>query len=236
MLLGETSAQIFIRPLKGERILEQSKRMGLDSLPLVFLVSLFTGMILALQTAYMMKRLGSEIYIANIIFVSLVRELGPVLISLIIAGRMGAAITAEIGTMKITEQIDALKSLAVNPIKFLVVPRFLSLLFILPLLVIYGYLVGILGGFFICVYRLGIGPRLYLDMGFGALSLKDIFSGLIKSVFFAMIIALVSCFEGLKVEGGAEGVGRATTQSVVITFMLIIAFDCLFSALFYFVF
>lgn len=236
-LLGiETIFWIFIPPIKKERIFEQAKRIGLDSLFIVSLVAFFTGMILALQTAYLMKKLSSEIYIASIIALSLTRELGPVLTALIVAGRSGAAITAEIGTMTVTEQVDALRTLATNPVKYLVVPRFISLTFMLPILTIYADLVGMFGGYLIGVNRLSISPSMYISTTFDTLVNKDIFTGLIKTVFFGMIIALVACYEGLKVEGGAEGVGKSTTVSVVTTFIFIIVADCFFTALFYFFF
>lgn len=226
---------MLVPPYKKERIFIQSKNIGVDSLPIVSLVALFTGIILALQTAYQMQKLSSEIYIANIVAVSLVRELGPVLTALIVAGRNGAAITAEVGTMRVTEQIEALYTLAANPIKYLVVPRFISLAIMLPLLTLYSDAIGIFGGYFICVNRLGIPSHLYMSMTYEALSLKDLFTGLFKTVVFGMIIALVASLEGFRVEGGAEGVGKATTSSVVKTFIMIIAADCFFAALFYFI-
>ena len=164
------------------------------------------------------------------------RELGPVLTALVIAGRVGASITAELGTMKVTEQIDALRTLAANPVKYLVVPRFLALIVMLPILTVYSDFIGMLGGYIIGVYKLLIGSTIYIKMTFDTLALKDIFTGLFKSVVFAGIICIISCYEGFMTEGGAEGVGKATTFSVVTSFILIIAADCLFTALFYFVF
>ena len=226
----------FIPPLKKERIFEQAKKAGVDSFPIISTVALFIGIILALQTAYQMQRLGSEMYIASIVALSLVRELGPVITSLVVAGRVGAAITAEIGSMQVTEQIDALQTLATNPIKYLVVPRLLALTIMLPILTLYADIIGIFGGYFICVYRLGISSSMYLNITFDSLLFKDLFTGLFKTIFFGMIIAFVSCYEGFNVEGGAEGVGRATREAVVTTFILIIAADSFFTALFYFIF
>jgi phospholipid/cholesterol/gamma-HCH transport system permease protein len=167
--------------------------------------------------------------------VSLTRELAPVLTALIVAGRVGAGITAEIGSMTVTEQVDALRAFAVNPVKYLVVPRFLALVIMLPLLTVFSDLIGMLGGFVICVYKLFISPTLYFTMIIEALTVKDIVTGLIKTVFFGMIIALVGCHQGLNVESGAEGVGRSTTIAVVISFILIIVSDCFFTTLFYFI-
>jgi len=234
-LATQTFYLAFIPPLKKERIFEQAKKAGIDSLPIVSLVGLFIGVILALQTAVLMQRLGSEMYIASIVALSLVRELGPVITALVVAGRVGAAITAEIGSMQVTEQIDALETLAANPIKYLVVPRLLALSIMLPILTLYADIIGILGGYFICVNKMGISSSMYLNITFDALLFKDLFTGLAKTVFFGMIIAFVSCYEGFNVEGGAEGVGKATTRSVVTTFILIIAADCFFTALFYFI-
>lgn len=226
----------FLPPFKKDRFFEQAKKTGYDSFPIVSLVALFIGFIFALQTAYFMQRIGSEIYIASMVALSIVRELGPVITALVIAGRVGASITAELGSMQVTEQIDALETLATNPIKYLVVPRFLALTIMLPLLTLYADVIGIFGSYLICVYKIGISSSLYWQVTFDALLYKDLFTGLLKSVFFGMIIAFVSCYEGFNVEGGAEGVGRATTRSVVTTFIMIIAADCFFTALFYFIF
>lgn len=233
-LTVQTLLLVPAKPMGVRRVFEQAKKIGLDSLPIVSLVSFFIGMILALQTAYVMQKMSSEIYIASIVAVSLTRELGPVITSLIVAGRSGAGITAELGTMSVTEQVDALATLGSNPIKYLVVPRYLALTFMLPVLTLFADAIGIFGGYLLCVYRLSIRSNMYLNMTFHSLVYKDLYTGLIKTFFFGMIIALVACYEGLNVKGGAEGVGKATTKSVVNTFILIIAADCFFTALFYF--
>lgn len=193
-------------------------------------------MIIALQMAYQMVKLGAELYIPNVVAVSMTRELAPVLTALIVAGRVGAGIAAEIGSMAVTEQVDALKAFAVNPVKYLVVPRFFGLVLMLPVLVIFADLVGILGGYVICVYKLGITPALFLNNVTNAVDPQDIITGLVKTVFFGAIIALVGCHQGLHVKGGAEGVGKATTVAVVISFILIIMTDCLFTTIFFFIF
>ncbi|MCM8780218.1 MAG: ABC transporter permease [Candidatus Omnitrophica bacterium] len=235
-LLGIRTFSALVRYAPNKlRLLQQAKRIGIESFPLVSLLAFFQGVIFALNTAYQMKRLGSEMYIAGIISVAMARELGPVITALILAGRIGAAITAEIATMQVTEQVDALRTLANDPVRYLVVPRFLAFTVMLPLLTIYANAVGILGGYMICVHKLNIASRLYLNITFDSLLFKDLFVGLIKAAAFGMIVALVSCFEGFSVTGGAEGVGKATTRSVVSSFILIIAADCLFTALFYFV-
>jgi len=235
-LAFQTVYWLCVPPLKKQRIFEQAKKAGLDSLPLVSLIAFFLGMILAFQISYLMRRLGSEMYIATVVSLSIVRELGPVITALVVAGRVGAAITAEIGSMQVTEQVDALETLATNPVKYLVVPRFLALTIMLPLLTLYADIIGIMGGWVVSVFKIGISSRLYLNISFDSLLYKDLFTGLIKTVFFGMIIALVSCFEGFNVEGGAEGVGRATTRCVVFSFILIIICDTFITAFFYFIF
>ncbi len=224
--------QAFIPPYNLRRIFVQAKNAGVDSLPIVSLVSFFIGVIMALQTAYQMQRLGSEMYIASIVAVSLVRELGPVITALIIAGRVGAAFAAEIGSMQVTEQIDALETLASNPLKYLVVPRFIALALMLPILTIYADMIGIIGGHLICVHKLGISSGMYWRLSFQSLAFRDLFTGLSKTVFFGMLIAFISSYEGFNVQGGAEGVGRATTRAVVFTFIAIIIADCFFAVLF----
>ncbi len=235
ILMGQTLFWVPMPPVRRRQIFEQMAKIGVDSLPIVFLISMFTGMVLALQSAYQMQRFSAEMYIASLVAFSMTRELGPVLTALILAGRIGASITAELGTMKVTEQIDALETLATNPIKYLVVPRFLALIVMLPFLTIYSDIVGILGGYIVGVYKLGISHSMYMKNTWQPLKYKDVFTGLVKSFFFGIIICIVACYEGMKAEGGAEGVGRSTTTSVVVSFILIIASDCFFTALFYFV-
>lgn len=236
LLFCRTVITAMTPPFNAYRFLAQAQRVGPGSFLIACLVALFVGMIMALQMAYMMIKLSAEIYIPNVIAVSLTRELGPVLTALIVAGRVGAGITAEIGTMVVTEQVDALKAFAADPIRYLVVPRFLALGVMLPVLTVFAVFVGVFGGFLICNGKLSISPHMYWTMVSDALVIKDIVTGLIKTAFFGMIIATVCCFEGLNVKGGADGVGRSTTLSVVRAFILIIASDCLFTFIFYFLF
>jgi phospholipid/cholesterol/gamma-HCH transport system permease protein len=236
LLFINTLGTAFKRPFNSRPIWQQMNIMGVKSLPIVSLIAIFTGMVLAFQTAYYMQQIAAQIYVASLVALSMTRELGPVLTALIVAGRVGASITAEVGTMKVTEQIDALQALATNPIKYLVLPRLVALTFMLPILTVYADVIGMAGGFLIGVWKLGIGPTLYLRLSFEALVFKDVFSGLLKSFLFAIIISIVACYEGLMAEGGAEGVGRATTLSVVNSFIMIIACDCALTAVFYFIF
>jgi phospholipid/cholesterol/gamma-HCH transport system permease protein len=235
VLMSQTLFWTPVPPFRRKQVFEQMSKIGVDSLPIVSLISLFTGMVLALQSAYQMQKMSAEMYIASLVALSMTRELGPVLTALIVAGRVGASITAEIGTMKVTEQIDALDTLATNPIKYLVVPRFLALIIMLPLLTLYSDVIGGFGGYIIGVYKLNISHAMYMKNTWSPLKYKDVYTGLIKSFFFGVITCIIACYEGMTADGGAEGVGKATTSSVVVSFILIIASDCFFTALFYFI-
>lgn len=219
---------------KVESIFVQTVFVGVKSILIVFFVAFFTGIVIAMQSAYQLAKLGGTIYVAAMVSVSIARELGPVLTALVVAGRVGAAITAELGTMKVSEQIEALETLALNPIRFLVVPRFLALLLMLPCLTIFSDIVGIGGGFLVGVYNLGLNPYRYIDVSFDFMVWKDVWTGIIKSVTFAIIISMIGCYMGLNTRGGAEGVGKSTTVSVVTSFILIILFDCIWTGIFYF--
>jgi len=234
LFFGETIFWLFHPPFRVKEVLRQAEKIGVSSLPIVSLISLFTGMVLALQSAYQMQKVQAEMYLASLVALSMIRELGPVLTALIVAGRCGAAISAEIGTMKVTEQVDAMETLATNPINYLVVPRFWALLISLVTLTIYADFVGILGGYIVGVHKLHIPHHMYVKMTFDPLSQSDVRNGLYKSVVFALIICIIACFEGMRAKGGAEGVGKATTSSVVRSFVLVIAADCLLTAFMYF--
>ena len=234
-LLLQTLLAIAVPPFRSKQIYEQMVKIGVDSLPIATLTSFFIGVVLAFQSAYQMRRVNAEMYIPSLVSISLCREIGPVLTALVVAGRVGASIAAELGSMKVTEQIDALETLATQPVKYLVAPRFLALFTMLPLLTVYADAIGIFGGYVVSVYKLGLTHALYVRMTFEPLVLKDIFTGLFKTLVFASIISIVSCYEGMRVEGGAEGVGAATTKAVVLSFILIIMSDALFTVLFYFV-
>ncbi|MBI2104305.1 MAG: ABC transporter permease [Candidatus Omnitrophica bacterium] len=235
LLLAKTVRGAFARPLRAQAVVYELWKVGVKSWFIVALSSLFIGMVLAFQSAYQMQKLAAEIYIAGLVALSLVREIGPVITALIVAGRVGSAIAAELGTMKVTEQIDALVTLAADPVRYLVVPRFIAMVVAVPLLTLWSDVVGILGGFLVGTLKLGIQPSLYWKMTTLPLMLKDLSSGLLKAFVFGIIICVVSCFEGFRTEGGAEGVGRSTTVAVVVSFILIIAADMLCTAVFYFV-
>jgi len=235
LLFAQTVGGWLMRPLRMRPVIYELWKIGVQSWFIVAVSSLFIGMVLAFQSAYQMQKLAAEIYIASLVALSVVREIGPVITALIIAGRVGSAIAAELGTMKVTEQIEAMVTLAVDPVRYLVVPRFIAMIIALPLLTLWADAIGILGGFLIGTMKLNILPSLYWKMTTIPLVFKDLFSGLLKAFIFGMIICTVSCFEGFRTEGGAEGVGRATTVAVVTSFILIIAADCLCTAIFYFV-
>ena len=221
------------RPLRWGATIVQMVTIGVNSLPIVATITFMVGLIIAMQSAYQLERFGAEIYVADLVGVSVTRELAPLITAIIVAGRSGSAIAAEIGSMKVAEELDALKTMAVNPVHFLVVPRTLAMIIVVPCLTVLADLLGILGGLLLGVTSLKISWIAYLNETADALQLKDFVSGLIKSFFFAAIIAIVGAFEGFNVEGGAEGVGKATTTAVVRSIFLIIIADMLFTALFY---
>lgn len=234
LLFVDTLRMLFKTPLRWKLTLQQMYRIGVTSLPLVFLTALFTGMVLSLQSAYQLQLFAAEQFISDLVALSITRELGPVLTAMVVAGRVGASIAAELGTMKVTEQIDALKSLAVDPIRYLVVPRFVAAVLMLFMLTVYADVIGMLGGYLIAVFKLGMSSHQYMERSFEVLVIKDVMTGLIKAFFFGGIIAIVGCYFGFRASGGAEGVGRATTIAVVISLVMIISSDALFTAVFYF--
>ncbi len=234
LLFARTVACAFMPPLRLKQTLEQMVKIGLDSLTIATLTSFFTGVVLAFQSAYQMQRVNAEMYIPTLVSISICRELGPVLTALVVAGRVGASIAAELGSMKVTEQIEALETLAAPPVKYLVAPRFLALFLMLPLLTVYADAVGLFGGYLVSVYKLDLTHALFMRMTFDPLALKDVVTGLLKTFVFAALICVISCHEGMRVEGGAAGVGRATTRAVVFSFIAVIVADAIFTVIFYF--
>ena len=232
ILFFKAAYYAFKRPFKPARIIEQMVRIGVDSVPVVMLTAVFTGMVLALQATYQIAKFGADIYIGGIVGISMTRELGPVLTGLMVSGRVGAAIAAEIGTMKVTEQIDALETLATNPIKYLVTPRVVAAFIMLPTLTALADFIGITGGYAVSTTTLGINPSVYIEKMNQLVHVSDLLIGLLKTVVFGIIIATVGCNQGFKARGGAEGVGRATTISVVTSCILILLSDVFLTALF----
>jgi phospholipid/cholesterol/gamma-HCH transport system permease protein len=227
-------------PLKGkgkirrQETFYQMTRISVRSFGIVSLVIFFVGMILAFQMAYVLKTLGVVGYVADIIGVAMVREMGPLLVGMVMTGYAGAAIAAEIGTMVVSEEVIALESSALNPIRFLVVPRLLAAMIMMPMVAMVGIYVGIFGGFVVAVWILDMDKIKYLQRTIEALTRTDLISGLIKAEIFGVLIACIACHEGLSVTGGAEGVGRATTNAVVRSIIAIIVSDLIFTAIFYY--
>jgi phospholipid/cholesterol/gamma-HCH transport system permease protein len=203
----------------------QMMEIGYYSLPVVGMTALFTGMVLALQSYTGFARFSAEGAVATVVVVSITRELGPVIAGLMVAGRIGASMAAEIGTMRVTEQIDALHTLSTNPMKYLVAPRIIAGAAMLPLLVLVADIIGVFGGYIVGVYKLDFNAGTYLKQTFDYLEVMDVVSGLVKASVFGFIISLMGCYHGYNSEGGAQGVGRATTNAVVSASILILVFN-----------
>lgn len=230
ILLTSALKQIILPPFEVKNTFKQTIEVGVKSMPVVLITALFTGMVLALQSYTGFKRFNAEIMVGTVVALSLTRELGPVLTGLIVAGRAGAAMAAELGTMRVTEQIDALETLATNPVKYLVVPRFVAGVIALPSLTVIADFIGIIGGYFVTVGLLGANSSVYWKRTWDYLEISDIYNGLIKSCFFGASIAIISCYKGFYTQGGAEGVGKATTGAVVVSSMTILISDYFLSA------
>jgi len=232
-LLGErVVVRLVTPPWDGREIVRQIEVMGVRSTNLAAVIALFTGMVMALQTAYALAAFGAKLYIGEVIGLSLVRELGPVLTALMVGGRVGAGITAELGSMTVSEQVDAMRSLGADPVRKLVVPRMWALLIGLPLLVVLADVTGIIGGMLISTWELGLTPRFYFSHVLRLMGYSDLFSGLGKSVFFAFVIGLIASYNGLSAQGGADGVGRATTDTVVAVAISVLVLDFFLTKMF----
>ena len=223
----------FLPPFYLRQFLRQVLDIGYFSLPVVGLTTLFSGMVLALQSYTGFARFSAEDTVATVVVLSVTRELGPVLAGLMVAGRIGASMAAEIGTMRVTDQIDALDTLSTRPLQYLVAPRILAGTVCLPFLVLVGDLIGVFGGYIVGVYRLGFNPSIYLSRTLEYLEFADVSMGLIKASVFGFLIALMGCYHGYHSERGAEGVGRATTNAVVSSSILILISNYLVTALFF---
>jgi phospholipid/cholesterol/gamma-HCH transport system permease protein len=225
VLLVQCVTWLFRPPSEIKNIVKQMEEVGINSLPVVMVTATFTGMVLALQSWSGFQRFQATSFVGSVVALSMTRELGPVFAGLMVSGRVGASMAAELGTMKVTEQIDALVTLATNPVKYLVVPRVVASTLVLPVLVIFADLIGILGGYFVSVYLLGANPYVYTDKTYQYLEFRDIYTGLVKAAVFGFLIALISCYNGFIAQGGAEGVGRATTRAVVASSMTVLVSD-----------
>ncbi|MBL9033573.1 MAG: ABC transporter permease [Rhodospirillaceae bacterium] len=220
-------------PYYPRLILKQMIEIGYYSLPVVGMTAIFTGMVLALQTYTGFSRFNAETAIPNVVVISITRELGPVLAGLMVAGRIGAAMAAELGTMRVTEQIDALTTLSTNPFKYLIAPRLIAGLTMLPVLVAVADVIGIFGGYLVSIYKLGFNPGTYLANTVEFVEFLDIFSGLVKAGVFGFIISLMGCYHGFSSRGGAQGVGKATTNAVVTASILILISNYIVTELFF---
>jgi phospholipid/cholesterol/gamma-HCH transport system permease protein len=239
MLGGRAAYYTFVGPFQGKPLrlqsaASQAMEVGVRALPILSLISFFIGLILALQAAYELSKLGAMSLVAKAVALSMSRELGPLITAIVVIGRSGSAFAAEIGTMKVTEEIDALEVMAISPVHFLVAPKFLAMIVMLPCLTIWSNAMGILGGALFGVAQADFTFRRYIQVSIESLYIRDILSGLIKSVMFGIVITAVGCYEGLTTSGGAEQVGRSTTRAVVISIFLVVAVDLVFTAVFFF--
>ena len=234
-LLYDTIAA-FLKIFRGERpepgaTTEQSVRVGVDAMPIIGLLSFLLGLIIAFQSAYQLRQFGANIYVVNLVGLSMVREFGPMMTAIILAGRSGAAIAAELGTMKVQEEIDALRTIGIDPIRFLVLPRLLALTLMQPALTLAATFIGIFGGLLIAMGFLDLSAAAFFEQLVSSLRMGDFWHGLLKSVAFAWIIGVTSCYTGMRTRGGASAVGGATTLSVVTSIFLIIVADSLFATI-----
>ncbi len=233
ILAKQVASELVRRPLYVSLITEQIYQIGVRSIPLVFITAGSTGMVMALQFGLGLEKFGGKLYIPKIVSISIVREMGPVFTCLMLAARVGAGITSEIGSMKVTQQIDAIRALGTSPIKKIVIPRVLACVIGIPLLAAAANFIGILGGLFVGSHDLGLDPVFYIQKVLSTLWLPDLLSGFGKTPVFALIISLVACYFGLNVKGGTQGVGNATTRSVVTSSIFILVGDYFLTKLFW---
>ena len=223
------------RPFGFREIVRQMYAVGVKGLTIVWITSIFVGMVLALQFAYGLERFGAQLYVAKLVALSLFREMGPVLTALLVGGKVGAGMSAELGSMSVTEQIDAVRALGANPVKKLVVPRVIATTLMLPVLAIYADVIGILGGLIVCVSEVDMTPTFYLQSVSEAVVIGDVLHGVAKTIFFGFAIGLIGCYQGLRTTGGTEGVGKATTTTVVMVSISILISDYFLSKIFWLV-
>jgi phospholipid/cholesterol/gamma-HCH transport system permease protein len=230
---GLALATAFSPPVYPRVILQEMVNIGYFSLPVVGLTALFTGMVLALQSYTGFSRFSAEGAVATVVVLSMTRELGPVIAALMVAGRAGAAMAAEIGTMRVTDQIDALTTLSTDPLRYLVLPRLIAGFLTLPMLVLVADIIGVFGGYLVATYRFDFNPQAYLTRTEQYLETSDVVSGLVKAAVFGFIVALMGCYHGYYSRGGAQGVGHATTHAVVSASVMILVFDYVITAAFF---
>jgi len=225
LLLQKALLAVAVAPPRRRVLLDQFHDIGVRSLSIVLLTAVFTGMVMTLQLGYFLSQFGAKIFVSRVVGLAVISELGPVLTALMIGGRVGAGMAAELGTMKVTEQIDAIRALGTDPISYLVVPRLFAIALMLPLLTGLSDMIGVLGGMFVAYGELSVSPSFYMTSLLQFLTLGDIARSLIKAAVFALIIGAVACHNGLTAEGGADGVGRATTRAVVMSSISVLVAD-----------
>ena len=233
LFAGAAVSHIVRPPFYPRALLRQMVDIGYYSLPVVALTTLFSGMVLALQSHTGFARFSAEGAVAGVVSLAITRELAPVLAGLMVAGRVGASMAAELGTMRVTEQIDALSTLSTDPMKYLVAPRILAGFAMLPLLVLVGDVIGIFGGYIVGIYKLGFAPAAYIDQTWRFVEVHDVATGLVKAAVFGFLVSLMGCYHGYRSEGGAQGVGRAATDAVVSSAILILVFNYIITELFF---
>jgi phospholipid/cholesterol/gamma-HCH transport system permease protein len=233
LFILESVSHIFRPPFFPKLVVRQFMDIGYYSLPVVGMTALFTGMVLALQSYTGFARFNAESAIAGVVVLSVTRELAPVLAGLMVAGRVGASIAAEIGTMRVTEQIDALVTLSVNPFKYLIAPRVIAGTLMLPVLVLIGDVIGVYGGYIVSIHKLGFSPSSYLSQTWDILENMDVISGLVKAGAFGFIVSMMGCYHGFNSQRGAQGVGAATTNAVVSSSILILIFNYILTQVFF---
>jgi phospholipid/cholesterol/gamma-HCH transport system permease protein len=237
-LAGRSAYITVVGPFRGQRFrpqraLHQAMAVGIEAIPIVSLITFLFGLIMALQTAHELKKFGMLNLVADTVVISILRELGPLLTAIVVIGRSGSAFAAEIGTKKVTEEVDALRTMAFDPVAFLVAPKFLAMLVMVPCLTVWADVMGVVGGSVFGVMAANFTFRSYFDATLNAIGLQDVYTGLIKSILFALVITAVGCREGFATGAGAEEVGRSTTSAVVTSIFLVVVVDLVFTALFY---
>ena len=240
LLLGATLRVSVIDPFRGKgpratHIVHQMFAIGVQSLGIVCLVVFFVGLVIAMQTSYELLKLGAETSVGRVVGLTMLRELGPLIATIVLGGRCGAAIAAEIGTMKVNEEVEALKVMGIDPIRFLLAPRVIAFTTMAPVLAVIADYVGILGGFLLAITQLHLTPAQFTDTLINGLEMKDFISGIVKSGVFGLLVGSIACYFGYRTEGGAEEVGRATTLSVVTSIIMIIVADALLTAIFVYI-
>ena len=238
-LSGRAFAAIFAPLFGGKKwklssLFTQMVNIGVASMPTVGLANFLLGIVLAIQGAGQFEKLGATDLVASLVAFSVLREIGPLITAVIVIGRSGSSITAELGTMKVAEEIEALNVMGIDPVKFLVVPRLLSMIIMMPVLTVLGEGIGLFAGWLISVFSLHLDPIFYVTNSIAAVDQKDLYTGLLKAIVFGAVVGTVGCFYGIRVEGGAEGVGKATTKSVVTSLTSMLAADALLTTLIYF--